>query len=86
MHADYSAIASAAKTNEYINGYLNTDMKEFTKWCVENHMSSNAIKPKSMVIMTWQKLLILPENQRNLSIIMNNNTLENVFLYKLNNI
>ncbi len=86
MHADYSAIASAAKTNEYINGYLKPDTISVPKQCVQNHMSSNAIKPKSMVIMTWQKLLILPENQRNLSIIMNNNTLENVFLYKLNNI
>ncbi len=50
-----TVVKSTAKTTEEINGYLNTDMKEITKWCVENHMSANATKTKSMLITTWQK-------------------------------
>ncbi len=55
MYADDSTIISVAKTTEEINGYLNTDMKEITKWCVENRMSTNATKTKSMLNITWQK-------------------------------
>ncbi len=58
-------------------------MKEITKWCVENRTSANVTKTKSMLITTWQKSLSLPENQRNLSIVMNNDTLENVTSDKL---
>ncbi len=58
-------------------------MKEITKWCVENRMSANATKTKSMLITTWQKRLSLPENQRNLSIVIDNDTLENVTSDKL---
>ncbi len=36
-----------------------------------------------MLITTWQKRLSLPESQRNLSIVMNNDTLENVTSDKL---
>ncbi len=49
MYADDSTVTSTAKTTEEINGHLNTDMKEITKWCVENHMSANAIKTKSFI-------------------------------------
>ncbi len=76
-------VTSTAKTTEEINGNLNTDMKEIIKWCVENRMSTNATKTKSMLITTWQKRLYLPDNQRNLSIVMNNGTLENVTSDKL---
>ncbi len=58
-------------------------MKEITKWCIENRMSANAAKTKSMLIKTWQKRLSLPENQRHLSIVMNNDTVENVTCDKL---
>ncbi len=46
-------------------------------------MSANATKTKSILITTWQKRLSLPENQRNLSIVMNNDILENVTSDKL---
>ncbi len=46
-------------------------------------MSANATKTKSKLITTWQKRLSPPENQRNLSIVMNNDTLENVTSDKL---
>ncbi len=46
-------------------------------------MSANATKTKSMLITTWQKWLSLPENQGNRSIVMNNDTLENVTSDKL---
>ncbi len=46
-------------------------------------MSANVTKTKSMLITTWQKQLSLPENQRNLSIVMNNDTLEKVTSDKL---
>ncbi len=52
MYADDSTVTSTAKTTEEINGHLNTDMKEITKWCVENCMSGNATKTKSMLITT----------------------------------
>ncbi len=58
-------------------------MKEITKWCVENRISANPTKTKSMLFTTWQQWLSLPENQRNLSIVMNNDTLENVTSDKL---
>ncbi len=35
MYADDSTVTSTSKTTGKINGYLNTDMKEITKWCVE---------------------------------------------------
>ncbi len=38
MYADDSTVTSTAKTTEKINGHLNTDMEEITKWCVENRM------------------------------------------------
>ncbi len=60
--SDDSTVKSTAKTTEKINGHLNTDMKEITKWCVENRMSANARKTKSMLITTWRKRLSLPEN------------------------
>ncbi len=58
-------------------------MKKVTKWYVENRVSANTVKTKSMLITTWQKRLSLPENQRNLSIFMNNDTFENVTSDKL---
>ncbi len=81
MYAGDSTVTSTAKTTEEINGYLNT--KEITKWCVENRMSANATKTKSMLITTWQKRLSLPENQGNLSKVMKNDTLKNVTFDKL---
>ncbi len=77
MYANDSTVTSTVKTTEEINGHLNIDMKEITKWCVENCMSANPTKTKSMLIMTWQKRLSLLENQRN------NDTLENVKSDKL---
>ncbi len=64
MYADDSTVTYTAKTTNEINGHLNSDMKEITKWCVENRMSANATKTKSMLITTWQKRLSLPENQK----------------------
>ncbi len=34
MYADESTVTYTPKTTEEINGHLNTDMKEITKWCV----------------------------------------------------
>ncbi len=83
MYADDSTVTATTKTTDEINGHLNTDMEEITKWCVENHMSANATTIKSVLITTWQKRLSLPENQRNISIVMNNDTLKNVTSDKL---
>ncbi len=55
MYADDSTVTSTGKTTEEINGYLNTDMREITKWCVEDCMSTNPTKTKSMLITTWHK-------------------------------
>ncbi len=68
MYADDSTVTFTAKTTKEINGHLSTNMKEITKWCVENCISANATKTKSMLITTWQKRLSLPENQRNIDI------------------
>ncbi len=54
MYADDSTVTSTAKTTEEINGHLNTDMKEITKWCIENRVSANATKTKSMLITSCQ--------------------------------
>ncbi len=83
MYADDSTVISPTKTIEEINGYLNTDIKEITKCCVENCISANTTKTKSMFITTWQKQLSLPDNHRKLHIVMNNDTLENVTCDKL---
>ncbi len=49
MYADASTVTSTAKITKEINRHLNTDMKEIAKWCLENHMSANATKTKSML-------------------------------------
>ncbi len=63
MYANDSTVTSTTKRTEENNSYLNTDMKEITKWCLENRMSANATKTKSMLIISWQKRLSLLVNQ-----------------------
>ncbi len=55
MYADDSTVTSTVKHTEEINGYLNTDKKEITKRCVENHMSANGTRTKCMQIMAKMK-------------------------------
>ena len=83
MYADDSTATSTADTTDQLNNNLNADAENINNWCEDNRMAANTTKTKAALITTWQKRLSLPEDQRQLQVSMNGESLENVTSDKL---
>jgi hypothetical protein len=83
MYADDSSITSTAKTVPELNDRLNADLKDISSWCKENRMATNSSKTNAMLITTWQKRRALPDDEKLLSLYLDDEPLDNTASEKL---
>ena len=81
LFADDATLHKSAASMESINGHIASDVDNVNKWCRENAMVINENKSKCMVIGTSQRISKL--QSKSLSIVVNENTLDNVDTEKL---
>ena len=82
VYADGTTFYVNAKSIAELNEKLGEDMKRISSWCINNRMVINTSKTKAMLIGSRQKLSAL-ENDKELSVVVNAVSLQNVSCEKL---